>query len=193
MRKGNFTQKVFTLMNLVFPILLWGILTQTNAQEPQLFPKQKENSIINLAPNSMGDPGFCNVGPHPGVRDIDQPDGSIIHFYIYKHYNIMYLETKDGYTFMKDPSDGYHKFVVQGPDGDLLLTNLVVKDEEDRNSVEQIALNVIPKHLRYQGEVYDQKKQEYQDLRKATGKSAAAGPQAVFPPSGNRKALLLLI
>lgn len=134
---------------------------------------------------------FCNVPPDPSIRTIEQPDGSSLQFYIVGGQAVSYLETLDGFTIQKDPSDGYFKYVIAGRDGDLYLTDIRAADEDQRSAQEWAVLRSISKHARYTGNPLSQRLTSYSNVRNGAG--AAPAPNGVFPSIGTRKALLLLI
>ena len=132
---------------------------------------------------------FCQVAPPPDPRPLEQPDGSIIMGYIIRSNGLSYIETIDGFTILQDLSDGFFKYAVTTGDGDLYTSNILVSPIDRRTAEEKAINNQISKHLRYAGRILRQKNQQYQDFIS----NAIEGPSGVFPPAGNRRALLLLI
>ncbi|MCB0686026.1 MAG: M6 family metalloprotease domain-containing protein, partial [Saprospiraceae bacterium] len=123
------------------------------------------------------------------MRTFIQPDGVEFEAYIRRNAEILYLETPEGYTILKDPSDGYFKYAVKGLDGDLFLSSVAVSPAGHKTQAEKIIAQQIDTHLRYSGKFLLNKQYEFNQAMT----NAATIPSSVFPPTGSRKALLLLI
>jgi len=128
--------------------------------------------------------GTVSASPYP--TQIAQPDGEMIDIKVKGNGYIHYLETIDGYTILKDDQDGMFKYMVSDGNGDLLLTDVVVHNSGNRNQQELNFLSQIEKNLRFSGKTLKQK----------TGFLRSHQPdslQYVFPSTGTRRALLILI
>lgn len=128
--------------------------------------------------------GLRGMPPCPFPRTFEQPDGSSFQGKVVGNMQLFYVETVDGFTVLKDESDGFLKYAVTGTDGDLFLTNMKVSDMDKRTEPEKQLLDHISAHARYEGAALAQKK------LKPTG---AGGPQFIFPSTGIRKALMILV
>jgi len=135
-------------------------------------------------PNST----FCSVSPDPEPKKMMQPDGNEIDLRIFGGKYAIYLETLLGYTVLKDEVDGYYKYAVQGSDGDLYISDIKVTPGSVLSKEEELITNQIDKHLRHNGVALSNMQKQFNPHS-----SAAEGPASVFPSTGNRRALLLLI
>src|SRR5690606_23078463 len=104
--------------------------------------------------------GLRGMPPCPYPRTFEQPDGSTFQGNIVGNMHLFYVETLDGYTILKDASDGYYKYAVNGLEGDLFLTNVKVTEITDRRPAENVLLNSIATHARYEGQTLAKKKQK---------------------------------
>jgi|GEM_PF-6629610 len=128
--------------------------------------------------------GLRGVQACPLPRTFVQPDGNSFQGKIVGNMSLFYVETLDGYTILQDKADGFYKYAVSGSDGDLFLTNTKVSEVEKRSSPEKNLLDHLATHARYQGAFLTSRK------LKTTGGN---GPQLIFPSTGTRKALMILM
>lgn len=151
------------------------------------------SALIALTPlrgqDILYSPNFCSVAPFPEPRAFLQPNGDEIQIMIRQVLPLTYLESLEGYTILKDASDGYFKYAVSGPDGDLYLSNIKVSPRGQMSKEEASLIQQIGQHLRYTGKVLTNK---VLDFNQAIVNANSTLP-SVFPPTGTRKALLLLI
>ncbi|MEM0519353.1 M6 family metalloprotease domain-containing protein [Aequorivita flava] len=143
--------------------------------------------IIPISPTEGNE--FCAVTHFPYITEIEQPNGQIFRGRILTDDKITYLETVDGYTVMQDPADKYFKYAAQGVDGELYLSNVIVSATNRRTAQEIRTLNSLNTHARYAGEPLRERIISASESRIPSGVSV----QSVFPSSGIRKSLLLLI
>ena len=139
--------------------------------------------------------GFCAVPPSPEPLELRQPNGAVLEAVAVGGAFSSYLETADGHTILRDPSDGYYRLAVAGPEGHLLLTDAVAGATDATTARLRAAL---PRHARLSRErVRDRGRALLQDDLGGDdlgGKASARGStRGVFPASGNRRALLLLV
>ena len=132
---------------------------------------------------------FCAVSHYPYVTEMVQPNNDSFKGLMLTVAKMTYLETLDGYTVMQDPTDAYFKYVAQGVDGDLYLTNVKVSDINKRSKQETLTLNALNKNARYEGEPLRNRIAILNAAQIPPGLSL----QNVFPSFGIQKALLLLI
>lgn len=118
-----------------------------------------------------------------------QPDGEQITIKAFDNTRSSYIETMDGYTIKKDKQDDFYKYVIADTDGDLLLTNIIARNADNRSQKERNFLSQTPKKLRVTGKALKDK----QALQKSLNQSEANLLPGYFPSSGVNKALVLLI
>lgn len=125
----------------------------------------------------------CPVSPYPNT--ITQPDGSSLTLLAYGNEAVNYLETNEGYTVLKN-SDGVYEYAITGLDGNLTLSGIKASDE-----TKIYGKTEMQKHLRYGKQQIALLMQYHQSMEEQTtyGKAGAN----VFPPSGNRKLVVILI
>ena len=146
----------------------------------------------NHSEKTTGNGHHCSVAPSPDPTVMVQPDGSSFRAYIRLLENVVYLETTDGYTIMRDPDDQYYRFVSRGTKGNLAFTSLLVTAIDERNATTASLLRALPLHLRYEGN-------KLAELQSSHALKAGNIPEigntinAVFPPTGVQRTLLLLI
>ncbi|TXD71540.1 M6 family metalloprotease domain-containing protein, partial [Aequorivita antarctica] len=153
----------------------------------QANPTQMPGDITSVIPTQGNE--FCGVSHFPYITEMEQPNGKTFKGRILTVGRMTYLETVDGYTVMQDPTDKYFKYVAQGVDGDLYITNVNVSETTERNSQDRQTLNSLNKNARYVGEPLRNRVSIINAAQVPSGISL----QNVFPSFGIRKALLLLI
>ncbi|MGB1206805.1 MAG: M6 family metalloprotease domain-containing protein [Chitinophagales bacterium] len=128
---------------------------------------------------------YCAVQATPDMRTFVQPDGTEFEGYVRGTRAVHYIETADGYTILKD-NDGFYKYAISTNDGDLAVTNMKTTSNNERSAQVLTVLNSIDKHLRYSEAVLETHSLLHPQ-------PASGQPQMVFPSTGTRKALLLLV
>jgi len=140
----------------------------------------------------MGDHRFCTVQPSPYPTTMTQPNGNQLSVYIKGNSKIYYLETPDGFTVVKDNSDNYYKYAESNANGDLIPSSVIANNIGARTSAEDLYLTNGEKGIKYTGATLANL--QSQQLQNGPNLSpGASSPQGVFPSTGNRKALLILI
>jgi M6 family metalloprotease-like protein len=126
----------------------------------------------------------CSVSPYPNT--ITQPEGSKITLYAYGNETVHYLETSDGYTVLKN-KDGNFEYAMIGLDKNLTLSGIIASD----NNLTVFGKNDLQKHLRYSAQQISLLNQYHDNLQEKNsfGKSGIN----VFPPTGNRKIIVVLM
>ena len=135
--------------------------------------------------NKLSQGHYCAVQASPDVRTFSQPDGTTFQGYVRGNGVAHYIETEDGYTLLQD-NDGFYKYAISIGNGDLAVTNMRSNPSNQRSAQETTLLNSIDKHLRYTGEAF-------RTLLSERPQPTSGEPQLVFPSTGTRKALLLLV
>ncbi|MGB1204936.1 MAG: M6 family metalloprotease domain-containing protein, partial [Chitinophagales bacterium] len=142
-------------------------------------------SYNNSEKNAPTHSHYCAVQATPDIRTFVQANGISFNGFIKGNRAVHYIETKDGYTVLKD-KNGFYKYAVGTSDGDLAITDMIVHEVGQRTATEKALLNSIGKNLRYTGSTLN--------ARITDSPAATAGsPDLVFPSTGIRKALLLLV
>lgn len=149
------------------------------------------HSHDNVREIRMGDHRFCTVQPSPYPTTMTQPNGDQLTVYIKGNSKIYYLETSDGFTLVKDDTDDYYKY-AEDLNGDLVPSTFIAHNVGARTSAEIAYVKGAEQHLRYTGTKLAQL-QAQQLPNQPQLSSGQNGPQGVFPSTGNRKALLILI
>jgi M6 family metalloprotease-like protein len=126
----------------------------------------------------------CSVAPYENT--LTQPDGSEITLTALGTEAIHYLETKDGFTVLKNAA-GFFEYATTDHAGNLVSSGITARDGQSFK-------NGVP-HLRYSGAQRDLLLQVFEQAHahetEALGK--AAGVANPFPPNGKRKLLVLLV
>lgn len=132
----------------------------------------------------------CFVPFYPDTLEIEQIDGSTFKATYVKADGILYIETLDGYTVLQDEQDQSFKYASRGTKGDLFLSGALVTDIAQRPTAVQTLLHHKQRHLRYEDQTLVSLISEAaeKNINDPNG-----GIDAVFPASGVRKSLLLLI
>ncbi|MEM1216252.1 MAG: M6 family metalloprotease domain-containing protein, partial [Bacteroidota bacterium] len=117
-----------------------------------------------------------------------QPDGHTFQAYLLVETPVAYLETVDGYTILRDPVNKVYRYATRGDKGDLYLGSIPVRARGYRSATEHALLQSLPNSLRYTGDRLAEIKAD-----QAAKNLTTNTPQEVFPATGVRRALLLLI
>ena len=182
-------------MNLFIAGLAISSLNYLSAQQIRQNVSQGSNhsglsqEIRNIPVQPQKGSEFCSISPYPYTTELVQPNGRSFMGKIFTINPITYLETIDGYTVMQDPSDGYFKYAAQGADGNLYLSAIIVSEINARTPSENSILAALNRHARYEGNSLLAILNRIQ----ASEIPPSSSLQAVFPSTGIRKALLLLI
>ncbi|MGB1206065.1 MAG: M6 family metalloprotease domain-containing protein [Chitinophagales bacterium] len=163
--------------------LFIGLLASAVIASLTMYYASDNTKISEISPHSHGH--YCAVQATPDMRTFVQPDGTEFEGYVRGTRAVHYVETTDGYTILKD-NDGFYKYAISTNDGDLAVTNLKTTSSNERSAQVLTVLNSIDKHLRYSEAVL-----ETHSLLHPQPTSGQ--PQMVFPSTGTRKALLLLV
>ncbi|MEL7221730.1 MAG: hypothetical protein AAGJ93_10450, partial [Bacteroidota bacterium] len=95
-----------TFAILIFLFTTPRFLTSTTQEASSKISKTgAKTNLFSHAPH-----GYCGVPPTPDPRTFEQPNGSTFQAYIRLQSDMVYLETIDGFTIMKDPLDGYYRY-----------------------------------------------------------------------------------
>ncbi len=169
--------------------LLLGLLCLAAIVFTYFIPDSTKESVT-LPQKVNSSSTYCGVPPIPDPIVLEQPNGESFQAYLFTEGPVAYLETLDGYTILQDQSDQYYRYATRGPKGDLFLTGVPVSAMDQRNPTELTLLQVIRPNLRFEGQklatlvAADQLK---------TNDDGGPTVNAVFPPAGVQKAILLLI
>ncbi len=150
------------------------------------------SSLLLFSSSIMGqvakDAHFCAVPTPNGdfFSNLKQADGSFLKIKVNSRPPLDYLTTTDGYTVIKDKDD-FLKYAQHNEKGNLIPTAMIAHNENERDETERDFVQKIDKHLQYKGEERANRLANYQL------KMGGDGPELIFPPIGNQKALLLLI
>lgn len=136
--------------------------------------------------------GYCMVPAYPDAITIEQPDGNTFLAYNKGNQVVNYLRTADGYTVLKD-QDGFYKYAVLDDDDRLVPSGVVVHEVDLRSSLEQAFLAPLPQELSWSEEVIALKEKKHLENMEIARGPNPSGPQGVFPSTGTRDALMLLI
>ncbi len=152
------------------------------------------NSFAQHHPH-LHDSGFCMVSADPTPFVITQPDGTTLEVRQVGTAAVNYLETLEGYTLQLDPTDGFYKYVVEGPDGGLMLTRFTAFAKTHRTAAQQRIVEALQPHARYQGQALEALMTAYEKQYTSQSSSAQRSQliNGAFPSTGIRRALLLLI
>ncbi len=175
------TKRILTLGTVL--ILLVGMIFLL-----QKDTKSAEQVLLSHTGHNHGNSGYCKVPAHPGLASLPQPDGSEIQAYIKGNQAVHYLRTTDGYTLLRD-SDGYYKYAISSEKGNLVPSTIIASPIANRSQEEKNFLAGTKKELGYTSTTLSKKKEAYNNRLAA----AAQEPHSVFPSTGTRKALMLLI
>jgi len=128
---------------------------------------------------ASGQRSFVSVSPYP--VNVYQPDGSKLTIYgvgdEFNHFSV----TEDGFTVLKN-KNGFYEFALLNKTGKLDYSGYRARNVVERNDAEKQFLQSIPKYLLEENISIDPKFSTTEDT-----------PQKVFPSTGTRKVLLLLI
>jgi len=150
------------------------------------------NHVQSLTHSHSSTPnGFCAIAPPPNNTTIlPQPDGSTLTISVVGTASTGIIETVDGYTIVKD-TDGYYKYAKAKTDGGLTATPIIAHDAAARNSAETSFLAGHSKHITFTGQALLTKQNNFQAA--AAGNTGTGPVGNIFPATGNRKALMILI
>lgn len=126
----------------------------------------------------------CSVAPYENT--LTQPDGSQITLTALGTEAIHYLETKDGYTVLKNGA-GFFEYATTDSKGNLVSSGITARDgQKFKNGVQ---------HLRYSKTQRDMLMQVFEQAhaQETTSLGKAAAVANPFPPKGKRKLLVLLV
>ena len=73
------------------------------------------------APSTEASPAAPNL-----VREVEQPDGTVLRLRLWGDEFVGALETLDGYTVQRDPLTGYWEYAVRDAGGQLVPSGVVV-------------------------------------------------------------------
>lgn len=175
----------------LFATLIAGLFFTTGSSVST--PKNLAVTVENTATLKSRNSNYCSVSPIPDPRLFVQPNGDSFAAYIRELNHVVYLETTDGYTIMQDPNDDFYRFVSRGTNGDLALTRLDVTSIDQRSSTALTLLQALPKHLRYEGDKLARLQSSNAFFSRSNTDGGGPAINAIFPPTGVQRALLLLI
>jgi M6 family metalloprotease-like protein len=132
--------------------------------------------------------GACHsligVIAYPYPVEIIQPDGSKITIILRGDEHIKWAETVDGYTILRNTKDIY-EYATLNPNNDLVPSGILARNPTDRSSSDNLSLNNIRKGLFYS--------KSQVGLIKSISKINVDVPEKVFPTTGSRKLVCILI
>ncbi|NPA67182.1 MAG: M6 family metalloprotease domain-containing protein [Chlorobi bacterium] len=165
--------------NLLRTVLFVVILTQINfvnllAQSLQAEPNNHRTKV-----RSTGVPAA------PFLFDYQQPGGDKISIYIKGDGAVHWYQTQDGYTIMQD-SKGVYYYTAKDKKGNLILTNIKVRNIKNRTPEESDFLKKTEKNLKYSEYQIKKMKDGYLPVSE---KAAKAGS---FPTVGVNRLLMIL-
>ncbi len=123
------------------------------------------------------------VPAYPGLIDIKQPDGKTVNVFLKGDEITHWFVSTDGYTLLYD-NQGVLKYATKDIKGDLVASEFIAKNAENRTSSEQNYLRNISKGLFYSPS---------QLSMLSSIRAARQTDQRSFPPTGNRKLVMILI
>lgn len=137
----------------------------------------------------MAAPQF--VSAKPGPIEIVQPDGSKLTIQLFGDEGFHYSQTHDGYTTMQD-AVGFHYYAEQDENGDLVISDTVARNPEERTMREKNFLTKVGKDLRFSERQMKNRKRmpvEGENIDDAE----YWGVNGTFPTTGNRNFLVILV
>ncbi|MFK8104149.1 MAG: M6 family metalloprotease domain-containing protein [Saprospiraceae bacterium] len=135
---------------------------------------------------------FCKVAPSPSPTILKQIDGQDLNVKIKGSAAVHYLETLDGFTLLKD-TDGAYKYAHVGDKGKLVCSDILARNTNQRSNTEQQFLQGLDKHLKYNTAQLQIKKAAANALKSIPTIPNGNNTSGIFPSTGTRKALLLLV
>lgn len=126
-----------------------------------------------------------NCAALPTVNIITQPNGSKISLRAHGNEAIHYLETEDGYTVLQN-QQGYYEYATTDQNGNLALSGSIVSETV-------LPKTALPKYLRYSAEQRSLLLQYFNQTNAEANTLGKAANPLPFPPTGNRKVLVLLV
>ncbi len=123
--------------------------------------------------------GLLAVPAAPYLTTYTQADGTTLEIYVRGDERLNWSETSDGYTLLNKDKSKY--YAIKDQDGDLVVSEVLANDPENRTIDETSFLNTIPKYLRYS--------QAQVNLANELRSSSRMGG---FPTTGENNLLLIL-
>ena len=115
------------------------------------------------------------------------PDGNEIALVKRGDAVVNWEETEDGYTVFKN-NDGFYVYAAIDKNGNLMPTNIIASNAQNRTSMEQTFLSGISKHLSFSSQQIEQEFNNYY-AEERNVKSADKS----FPTTGSRKLIAILV
>ncbi|MBN2777846.1 MAG: M6 family metalloprotease domain-containing protein [Bacteroidales bacterium] len=115
------------------------------------------------------------------------PDGNEITLVMRGDAVVNWEETEDGYTVFKN-NDGFYVYAAIDKNGNLMPTNIIASNAQNRTSMEQTFLSGISKHLTFSSQQIEQEFNNYY-AEERNVKSADKS----FPTTGTRKLITILV
>lgn len=147
-----------------------------------IFPALLLTFLTMICPASLlAQHSNCGVAPYENTHT--QPDGSRLTLKALGNEAIHYLETREGYTVLKN-QEGYFEYAALDAKGNLTTSGVIARDGQEFK-------NGVP-HLRYSPTQARMMTDYFNQLRQTTADMGKAGPNP-FPPTGVRRLLVILV
>ena len=140
--------------------------------------------LLLLLTGILTEPSFA-VTAYPHPVQITQRDGTKITVIMQGDERVKWAKTTDGYALIFN-SQGVYEYAKQDASGDMVPTGVKARDVAERTRQDSILLLSTPKDLTYSQSQVSVMKQVMRSLK-------SGGPEPVFPTTGSRKLICLLI
>lgn len=131
-------------------------------------------------------PRFRSANPCPVIYT--QPDGSQLTIQLRGDENVRFALTTDGFTILQDRR-GTYRYGQLDNGGNLVISDVQASEQGSRGLREQRFLTHTPRYLSFSARQLVDFKKERQKIHH----KELAGTQALFPPTGTRKFLVILV
>ena len=133
----------------------------------------------------IGANNIMAVPAYPYPIQYEQPNGETITIKLMGDEFVHWAETPDGYTILHN-NDGFYVYATKNLSGDLILTDIIVRNKEVRTANEVNFIKNTPKNLRFS------KSQIDEALRVFKPKEFGAKGTNDFPTTGTNDLIMIL-